>query len=269
MKLDLLRFEGVKRYRVKKIKEIGILDKTRKFKEDFLLEITVGKCDNEKIIVDFKVIEYDYFDNYVIVQKFLHLIRNRKVLLDKNGNYIKCINEDETMQEWKEFSKKIIKEAEIYPEQMRKNLKDMELGLKDGSIIKQTNDIYFLFFPEIYEKKVVDNIVEYNTSIDYFLGEINIPVKLKVEIIETKDSVILKSHHILDEIYFRQLEMQRMFQKCNIPVDYTINEMKSYYDFTMSISKNDHWIEKGMVKIGGKIEGIYVNLTTLYIEEVG
>ena len=108
MKLDLLRFEGVKYYKVEKIKKIKYRADNRMIKEEFLLKTDKRQYSKNKTMINFEVIKYYDYENYIVLQKFLNLVRNRKVVFNENGEYEECLNENEIIKEWEDFSNNIL-----------------------------------------------------------------------------------------------------------------------------------------------------------------
>ena len=121
MKFDLLRTIGKKIYRIKKIREVQMIDeKTRKV-EDFILQVESEKIDSDKIVVNFEILKLLHTDNYIIEQKYYNLIRNRKVLFNLDGKYTDTLNKNEILTEWNKFRELASKDIENSVSKLKKN----------------------------------------------------------------------------------------------------------------------------------------------------
>ena len=266
MKLDLLRFEGVKYYKVEKIKKIKYRADNRMIKEEFLLKTDKRQYSKNKTMINFEVIKYYDYENYIVLQKFLNLVRNRKVVFNENGEYEECLNENEIIKEWEDFSNNILGNLKKPTKESLYNLINKGKFLKGNRYVNEIDDIFRIFFPKIYGKDISQSVT-YKESINNFVKDIEIPLILTYNKEKESESLVkVVSSFELDSVYFRRYDILRALG-CDIELNME-EKFSYYYDNTILIDKETHAINKSLLKIGGKIDSEYLNYTKIYIEEV-
>ncbi len=267
MKFDLLKTTGKKIYRIKKIREVQMIDEKAKKIEDFVLQIESEKNDSDKIIINFEILKLLHTDNYIIEQKYYNLMRNRKVLFNLEGKYIDTLNKNKILTEWDEFRELMSKDIENPNLKTEKEFELMRGFLVEEKYIVNSYDIFSIFFPKIYNKEFINEIY-YNDSMEYFFGAVNIPVKVKVNVKNENENFRISTTHDIDDIYFRKYEIKEVLEYNKINVDYNKNIIMSFFSYDLLFDKERHLLKSGEIELGGEIKDIYKNYTKFQIEEM-
>ena len=266
MKLDLLRFEGTKYYKVEKIKKIKHKADSRIIQEEFLLKMDKKRYSENKTVIDFEVVKYYDYENYVVLQKFLNLVRNRKVVYNEKGEYEGCLNEDKIVKEWENFSNNILEQLEKPTKQSLDDLLSKRKFLIGNRYVNEIDDIFRIFFPKIFGQDINTSVI-YKEKIDNFVKDIEIPLFLSYSK-EKEAGNIMKIVSVpkLDNVYFRRYDILRALG-CDIELEME-EKFTYYYDNTILLDKRDYTIERSLLKIGGEINSEYSNFTKIYVERV-